>query len=114
MKEGKLNISRQDFVGMMDEIRKQNDFVDSLNKLFDDYGVDCHVYSFDSLDVAITALHLAVGDADKNEWISYYCWELDFGRAWEPGYIVDKDGNEFKLQTPEDLYDLLVVEVTKC
>ena len=44
---------------------------------------------------------------DKNEWISYYLWELDFGAKWHEGVIIEK-GKDVKLLTPEDLYDFLI------
>ena len=43
---------------------------------------------------------------DTGEWISYYIYELDFGRKWEPGCVTE-DGKDIPLSTPEELYDML-------
>ena len=40
-------------------------------------------------------------------WISYFCFELDFGREWKPG-TISNNGADVKLQTAEDLYNLLL------
>ena len=44
---------------------------------------------------------------DDSEWITYWMFELDFGSKWKEGYI-ELDGKEVKLQTIEDLYNILV------
>lgn len=50
---------------------------------------------------------MILGERDKDEWIEYFCFELNFGKKWEPGLIRDDNGLDIVLQTPEDLYDLL-------
>ena len=44
--------------------------------------------------------------SDTGEWISYYIYELDFGRQWKTGCITE-DGKDIPLSTPEELYDML-------
>lgn len=39
--------------------------------------------------------------------IGYFCWELDFGRKWEPGRMVDSFGRDVKLSNVRELYDHL-------
>lgn len=106
----KLNIDRHDFVGLINRIKKKSDFLDDLNMLFSKHEMEITVFASEDLDIAVKALHLALGDADKDEWISYYCWDLDFGRNWETGMVWDKDGNDIPLVTPDDLYDMLLQE----
>ena len=43
---------------------------------------------------------------DTNEWISYFIYELDFGRKWKPGCVTE-DGKDIPLSTPEQLYDMI-------
>lgn len=45
---------------------------------------------------------------DKDEDISYFIYELDFGKDWKPGTITTDNGEDIKMQTAEDLYDYLV------
>lgn len=45
---------------------------------------------------------------DKDNWISYWMWELDFGEKWKPGMVVAKDGTDIQLKTVDDLWNILV------
>ena len=44
---------------------------------------------------------------DSERWISYYCWEKDFGRD-DKLKVFDEDGKEIPLTSSEDLYNLLI------
>ena len=44
---------------------------------------------------------------DESDWLGYFCYELNFGERWKPGTITEEDGIDIKLQTPEDLYEVL-------
>jgi hypothetical protein len=43
---------------------------------------------------------------DSEEWISYFLYELDFGKKWKPGTVTEGD-KDIPLRNAEDLYDLL-------
>lgn len=43
----------------------------------------------------------------ETEWISYYCWEKNFGRNSKLK-VTDKDGKEISLVSSEDLWNILV------
>ncbi|MBP5564957.1 MAG: hypothetical protein J6X45_04460 [Lachnospiraceae bacterium] len=45
---------------------------------------------------------------DKERDIEYFCYELDFGQAWQSGMITDKYGKDIDLSTPEKLYDWIM------
>ena len=45
---------------------------------------------------------------DKEDWIEYYCFELNYGKTYTKGDIIDADGNDIVLSTPEQLYDFLI------
>lgn len=38
--------------------------------------------------------------------IDYFIDDLEFGKKWKPG-MVTENGNDIKLQTPEDLWNIL-------
>ena len=44
---------------------------------------------------------------DQGEDISYFIYELDYGRDYEEGCITDQDGNNIDFSTAEKLYDYL-------
>lgn len=45
---------------------------------------------------------------DQYDYISYYLWEIDFGREYYDGCITDSDGSIIPLRTAEDLYNLIM------
>ena len=48
-----------------------------------------------------------IGNISGCPWIMYFCWDLDFGRRYKIGGCFI-NGKEFSLNTPEELYDLLM------
>ncbi len=41
--------------------------------------------------------------------ISYFIYELDYGREYQEGFVSDNNGN-IDISTPEKLYDFLMTE----
>jgi hypothetical protein len=54
----------------------------------------------------IKLLRIEMNDDHDESWIDYYIDELDFGRSWKPGKVVI-DGKDVRLETPNDLWNLL-------
>lgn len=44
---------------------------------------------------------------DKDHWISYFVYELDFGRKWHQGMVTDAHGNDIRLASVIDLWMLI-------
>lgn len=44
---------------------------------------------------------------DYDGLISYFCYEINFGREWKVGCITDTDGKDIPLGTIEDLWEAL-------
>lgn len=63
--------------------------------------------AFRSLGSLVDLLSYVFNDS-KNDWIGYFCWELDMGKKWHPGMVVDADGKDIPLSTVQELYQLLV------
>lgn len=43
------------------------------------------------------------------QWIDYFCWNLDFGKNWSPRTVLEVETDkDIPLQTPEQLYDLII------
>ena len=82
-------------------------YQEGLNNFFRKNNVEGYIFQPDCASTVLRLLHMIFGDKDKNEWIEHFCFELNFGKKWEPGIIRDDNGLDITLQTPEDLYDLL-------
>ncbi len=59
----------------------------------------------DCSDALITVLEEVMCDTDG--WISYFCYERDYGRNTHLGDVTDAEGNPIPFSTAEDLYNLL-------
>lgn len=46
---------------------------------------------------------------DESEWISYWIWELDFGKEYRPGSVM-LNHRPVALATIQDLYNVLTEE----
>lgn len=105
MKEG--IVSKKIFIEIIEEVQKSYDYQERLNNFFDKNGVDGYIYQPDCICATIKLLHYIFGEKDIDEWISYFCFELDFGRKYKDGLVLDKDGKNISLATIDDLYNLL-------
>lgn len=84
------------------------DSIHWLDKLW-----DADVFSDTALDhlgekIAQTENMLTeiMGDVESG-WIGYWLYELECGKRWEPGSVEDDDGKEVKLETIQDLWNVL-------
>jgi len=50
---------------------------------------------------------------DKSTWISYYVYELNWGKDYKDGSIIDKEKGIIKLANASDLYDILIDNYSK-
>lgn len=99
-------MSRESFCKVMNNYRSMFNFTDEMNDLFDKYKMDGNIYPPMCTETVVDLLEFIFND--KNQWISYWIFELDFGKDYEDGYVKDEHGEVIPLKTTEDLYDLLV------
>lgn len=87
-------------------IMKVKDHANMVSGLYDSYGFDLLNSPISEIEGALLKLLREVME-DKDDWIGYWMWELDFGKKWEPGKITSLDGTDIKLETLDDLWNLL-------
>ena len=102
-----MNLSKEDFVKAIKDVESVYKYQEGLNNFFRKNNVEGYIFQPDCASTVLRLLHMILGERDKDEWIEYFCFELNFGKKWEPGLIRDDNGLDIVLQTPEDLYDLL-------
>ena len=100
-------ITKEYFNEIMENIENSYKYQEGLNDYFSKNGADGYIYQPDCMDTTIKLLHNIFSEKDKNEWISYFCFELDFGKKYKDGIIKDEFGKNIPLATYDDLYKLL-------
>lgn len=100
-------ISKELFVEVIEDAKKSDDYQNWLNKQLKANGVDGYLFQPTCVDSVIKLLHAYFGDSDADDMISYFCFELDYGRKWKTGMITKRDGFDIDISTPEKLYEYL-------
>jgi hypothetical protein len=96
-------ISFEQFDRYIDLIRKDSDFIDKVTELF---NTCFFIENFNSTGIAIELLEHLMNDTE-NGWISYWCWEGNFGRDDIVDSVTEADGTPIPLRTTRELYDFL-------
>lgn len=106
-----MNISKEDFCKTINKLKECSDREDKIYNALE----KCDIYLEDNstgclYDTVIHLLELLTGNPANDIYgsdISYFCWELDFGREYKPGMITDGAGNDIDFSSAEKLYDYL-------
>ena len=107
-------ISKELFIDIIEKLRDTDETIEAANDLFRNSKNElikdftqgsslliCHD------DIVVTLLdHMF----DSGDLISWWVFELEYGKKYEKGCIQDKDGNDIEIPTVEKLYDYLVGE----
>ena len=108
----KPTITKDLFVTCIQSIQDTYDFQMSVSGLASKYNrehrheyVDLGSFEYPDCTTALQEL-LEVATYDTSGWISYFCWELDFGREYKPGTVTD-NGKDVPLATIDDLWEVL-------
>ena len=99
-------LSRTLFKEYIEELVEYNRI---CSKLDDVSNGGITLYEISDLEAVVVAL-LQYTTRDKNDWIPYWLYELDYGVDYRPGKVTAEDGTNIPLATPDDLYDLLASE----
>ncbi len=101
-------IDKEVFVEVIEDAMKSDDYQNWINKQLRANGAEGYLFHPTCVDSVIKLLHTFFGDADLDDTISYFCFELDYGRKWKEGMIMGQNGEDINLSSPELLYDYLI------
>lgn len=99
-------LSRDEFCNVISQIYYVMDYQDKLNDFLHGWNEGGYLMQPDCMETCTDLLEFIF--SDTNRWISYWVWELDFGKYYTEGAVTDKDGNPIPLRTAEDLYHFLI------
>lgn len=98
-----MKISYEDFFDCISKIKDHCNKLNQYSKILNFDFVQDMQNVVDQLEYVLTKLC----DDEECGWISYWMWELDFGKKYYDGSVTDQDGEPIKLETIKDLWDML-------
>ena len=105
-------ITREEFIDIIEKLREIDGFVketnDKARKLNDAIISDFFNASSLSISHENIVVRLLENMFNDEEIISWWLYELDYGRKFKKGYLKDGDGKNIDVSTPEKLYDYLI------
>ncbi len=100
-------ITKDLFCEIIEDAKKADEYQNWLNAQLQKNGAEGYLFQPTCIDSVIKLLHFYFGNSDIDDMISYFCFELNYGKKWKEGMLIDKDGNDIVLSTPSDLYNYL-------
>lgn len=106
-------ITKEKFFEILDYLQENQQFEDDLRTLL--YHSSKETNFMDAAmftDIKLTEYFLFLLEEEfndhKNRWIRFWIYDLNFGKEWTSRTVLDKNNKMIKLQTKEDLYNLLI------
>ena len=110
----KIPLSKEDFVRYIDRLCEATDLCDKIDSLMreskdniENDFMNGAALQINHEPIVIELLCKLMHDDEIYSDISYFIYELDYGRKYESGMITDKDGTDIDFSTAEKLYDYL-------
>ena len=107
-------ITKERFVEIIKRLENYNKLQENINGLFNEC-IDNKENDFCNAGSICIGHESVVVELLENmfdtDMISYWVYELDYGRNYKDGYVQDGEGNIIDLSTLEKLYDYLIKEM---
>lgn len=104
-----VNLTKESFCGIVDKIENCYRDLEKIEKIMEINLRESK--TFDSLYETINFLSSLFYTEEELEKyvndISFYAWELNFGKNWRSGTVTDVNGKDVPLKNSEDLWNIL-------
>ena len=105
-------LSEQEFVNIINRLREASDLQEQVDKLFRNSRENiendfCNAAALQISHESSVVFLLKRIMHDQYEYIDYFIYELDYGRKYETGMIIDENGQDIDIHTPKLLYDFI-------
>lgn len=88
-------MNKETFISALDTLKEADQFITKANNI----GIDLIESPIMHLmDTVVSVLE------DKDDWVSYWCFQLDYGKKYWDGCVTDQNGNSIDISTPQKLY----------
>ena len=106
-------ITKERFIQIIKRLENYNKLQEQINSLFDEC-IDNKENDFCNAGGICIGHESVVVELLENmfntDMISYWIYELDYGKKYKKGCVLDENMNEIDLSTAEKLYDYLIKE----
>lgn len=103
-----INIDKTKFINIMSEFesftKKIDDSSYKIRKLTDN---EWDAF-FPTEEFILCELLNKIFNCELSDDFGDFIYELEFGRKWKKGMVIDVDGNDIPLKNSSDLYDMLI------
>ena len=103
-------MTKELFVSTINSIQKQIEIDRKNSSILQEMFPDDSIYCGYNNSELFNALNKILKESMKDEydWIDYFMYELDFGKKYYDGCVLDKDKSIINLSTAENLYEFLI------
>lgn len=101
-------IKKDDFIEIIEDVRKVNKYHEDKNNFFSENGVDGYIFEPECCDTVVRLLHLIFGEYDSEDEIAQFCFAGNFGKRKKECVFKDDSGEEHEIKTAGELYDYLL------
>ena len=106
-------ISKEKFVEIINRLKSYNELQNKINDLFEDNIENTEMDFMNAGSICIgheSVVVYLLENMFDTDMISYWIYELDYGKNYKNGYVLDGVGNIIDLSTAEKLYEYLIKE----
>lgn len=107
-------ISKEKFVEIINWLKNYNELQDKIDELFKDNIENREKDFMNAGSICVGHESVVVKLLEKmfdTDIISYWIYELNYGKEYTDGCVLDENMNEIDLSTAEKLYDYLVQDL---
>ena len=111
-------LSKEEFVEIINRLKEATDLRDKVDQLFhasrsniENDNMNAASLQISHESAVVNLLQKIMGDNDENyPDISYFIYELDYGKRYKHGSVTDADGKDIDFSIAEKLYDYLTTK----
>ncbi len=103
-------LTKNEFIEIINELQKASTYQKEVELFFKKSGIVGFIYTPDCSDSVLRLLHILYAQQDKDNVISFFCNDLDYGKKYKEGIVNENFGIEIPLKNSEDLYHYLCRE----
>ena len=108
-------LREKEFCELLSKLRKRQEIIEEMEKIkqrgYKELGDEYISYSTPEVD---DSLIIRILDRMFNtDMISYWCWELNYGREYKDGDIREVNGETIDISSLDKLYKYLVKEIKR-